>query len=103
MSITKKLNKATTEHLRNSLKARASFIKLLYLLTGNIDESIRFIKEECNADQYGFLASLLPELIKRTNDVRFINCFEELEEKYTNEFYCYFVDKRIEEAKEYLK
>lgn len=109
-NITKEMKKLIHKHMRLSLKSAGCrtnkvercILKEVSIMSKDIDESIRYIKEDCNADEYGFISRILPDLIKHTNDERFIDCFRSLEEKYTNEFYCYFVDRAIEEAEKLL-
>mgnify|MGYP001658886739 CR=1 FL=1 len=109
-SIMKEMKELIHEHMRLSLKSSGSstnkvercILKEVSILSKDIDESIRYIVEDCNADEYGFLSRILPDLIKHTNDKRFIDCFKRLEEKYTTEFYCYFVDCAIKEAEKLL-
>lgn len=69
------------------------YLEEVALLMRDVDESIRFLKEDCTGEESGYLSELLPELTKRTKDDRFLNCFKILESRYRDEeSWCYITD-----------
>lgn len=71
------------------------YLEEVDLLMQDIDESIRFLKEDCTSEEGGYLSELLPELTKRTKDDRFLNCFKYLECRYRNEEHWYYITDHI--------
>lgn len=66
----------------------------------NISETIRFIKEECSADEFStIVVSLAEDITEKTNSKNFVNCIEEIAKKFPDECEKYNILDNIKSCK----
>lgn len=111
MSITKEIRELVQKQIRLldenygmwTEELSDCYLEEVALLMRNVEESIRFLKEDCTSEEGGYLSELLPELTKRTKDDRFLKCFKSLECRYRNDEYWYYITDGVFVAEDYLK
>ncbi len=59
--------------------------KLIALFTENIDESIKFLDNDCTADQFSWLSEVFDEIAEKTQSHAFIDALKRLAVKYPEE------------------
>lgn len=72
--------------------------KLIALITENIDESIKFLDNDCTADQFSWLSEVFDEIAEITQSHAFIDALKRLAAKYPEETEKYNILSFIESA-----
>ena len=77
--------------------------KEMELLAANIEESIRYLKNECTAKEFVLISEFIEELAEETKSMKLINTYEELKYKYPAEYKKYNIKSFLEDAKSILE
>lgn len=72
--------------------------KLVSLFVENIDESIKFLDNDCTADQFSWLSEVFDDIAKITQSHAFIDALKRLSSKYPEETKTYNILSFIESA-----
>lgn len=68
----------------------------------HIAETIKFIKEDCSADEFSTLSEIFDDIAQKTNSKDFIDVLKETAKKFPEEFAKYNIQGAIESAEGYL-
>lgn len=103
------------EDIRNVIKKRAStddewdfgieqcWDEEIEILSRNINETITFLENECNADEFSWLSEVFEQVAKKTQSHSFINCLYGVAKKYPDECEKYHIDFEIQCAEGAVK
>ena len=77
--------------------------KLISLFTENIDESIKFLDNDCTADQFSWLSEVFEEIAEITQSHAFIDALKRLAVKFPEETKTYNLLSFIESAESMIE
>ena len=76
---------------------------MIELLTRDVDETVHFLKDECNGEQMIWLSEILDEIIEITKSRRIIEACYVVAEKYPETAEEYNIKFFVDSAAEYLE
>ena len=76
---------------------------MIELLTKDVDETVRFLENECNGEQMVWLSEILDEIIEITKSRKIIKACYVVAEKYPEVAKEYNIQFFVDSAAEYLK
>lgn len=68
------------------------------VFSADIEASIRFLNEECSADEFSWLSEVFDRIAEQTHSMRFIETLRNLAQKYPYETQKYNIRSFIDEA-----
>lgn len=74
--------------------------KLENLIIKNMTETISFLRNECNEDEFRWMSEVFENVVKSTQNHEFVNCIEYLENKFSD--LCH-MEPSVQENIEYAK
>ena len=73
------------------------------LLTEDIPSSIRFLEDECTAEEYSWISEIIDDVAEQTGNWEIVNCYKALMQKYPEECKKYNIAGSIKSAEEVLR
>lgn len=73
------------------------------LFSENINETIKFLKTECSAEQFVYMSEIFDEIVEATHSKEFIETLYEVAKKYPKETEEYNIQYFIDTLKEFLE
>ena len=103
-----------TEEIRAAIKERAATDdewaygvqkccnKEIEILSRNMEDTIRFLENECTADEFSWLSEIFDDVTEKTQSQAFVDCLYKVAKKYPLETKKYYIDRVIQFAEETL-
>ena len=77
--------------------------KEVKIITENMDETIKYLKTDCTADEFSWLSEIFREIVETCPSKEFVDELYKLAEKYPEETKKYNIISFIDEAAGYLE
>lgn len=77
--------------------------EMIKLLTRNIDETIKYLKTECTADEIFWMSEIFDELVETTQSKLLIDVLQETIDKYPTKDREYHLSEMLNIAKMFIK
>lgn len=78
-------------------------LEMVKLFSENINDTIKFLKTECSAEQFVWLSEIFDEIVEATHSKEFIDTLYEVAKKYPKETEEYNIQYFIDTLKEFLE
>ena len=72
------------------------------VLSENVEETIRFLDQDCTADEFFWISEIFDELVEATQSKALIECFYRVAKKYPAEAARYYIIDHIKMAEDFL-
>ena len=85
------------------LKTEETWKKEIEILCENMDETVRYLKEECTAAGFSWISEVMEDVAERTQSLEFVEALYQVAKKYPEEVKKYNIMSFIDGSKDTLK
>ena len=90
-------------HMDDWLKTEETWKKEIEILCENMDETVRYLKEECTAAGFSWISEVMEDVAERTQSLEFVEALYQVAKKYPEEVKKYNIMSFIDGSKDTLK